>query len=178
MKPINGSHQAGLNLISPMNFVSHTSQFPHVHNPILQQAPPTTSSTQHQTNPSNAKPSVSEPLEKIRDQFALLESHNLQLRLDMERLQAEKSELHKQQVMYYEMCYGLNMDVQKTSEINKRLTNLVTQYLPHLPQEMHAHVMANLEKAKQVSFLFLFIKITYAYIKHHGQTIIFNLLTN
>ena len=160
MKPINGSHQA-LNLISPMNFVSHTSQFQHVHNPILQQVQPTVSSAQHQTNPS--KPSVSEPLDKIREQFALLESHNLQLRLDMERLQLEKSELHKQQVMYYEMCYGLNMDVQKTSEINKRLTSLVTQYLPHLPQEMHAHVMANLEKAKQVSFLFPFINITYAY---------------
>ncbi|KAI6661672.1 Groucho [Oopsacas minuta] len=151
MKPINGSHPAGLNIISPMNFIPHASQFSHPHNPILQTPPTSSSSIQHQANSQTAKPSISEPLDKIREQFALLEAHNLQLRLDSERLQAEKSELQKQQVMYYEMCYGLNMDVQKTSEINKRLTNLVTQYLPHLPQEMQAHVMANLDKAKQVS---------------------------
>ena len=154
MKPINGSHPGGLNLISPMSFIPHTSQFSHVPTPVLQpglhQQPPTPSTHPH-ASPSGSKPSISEPLDKIRDQFSLVESHNLQLRLETERLQAEKSELHKQQVMYYEMCYGLNMEVQKTSEINKRLANLVTQYLPHLPAEMHAHAMASLEKAKQVS---------------------------
>ena len=154
MKPINGSHPAGLNLISPMSFIPHTSQFSHAsipaQQPGLQQQPPTPSAHPHVSS-SGAKPSLSEPLDKIRDQFALLESHNLQLRLETERLQADKSELQKQQVMYYEMCYGLNMEVQKTSEVNKRLANLVTQYLPHLPGEMHAHAMASLDKAKQVS---------------------------
>ena len=156
MKPINGSHPAGLNLISPMSFIPHTSQYSHLPANVLQPGLPQqqqpTPSTQHpHASLSGAKPSISEPLDKIRDQFSLLESHNLQLRLETERLQAEKSELHKQQVMYYEMCYGLNMEVQKTSEVNKRLANLVTQYLPHLPGEMHAHVMASLDKAKQVS---------------------------
>ena len=49
---------------------------------------------------------------------------------------AEKTEIQRHYVMYYEMSYGLNIEMHKQSEIVKRLNSIIAQILPFLSQEV------------------------------------------
>ena len=58
------------------------------------------------------------------------------LKLECEKLVAEKTEIQRHYVMYYEMSYGLNIEMHKQSEIVKRLNSIIAQILPFLSQEV------------------------------------------
>merc|ERR1712117_661516 len=53
--------------------------------------------------------------------------------------------------MYYEMSYGLNVEMHKQMEIAKRLNAIIAQLLPFLSQEHQQQVVTAVERAKQVT---------------------------
>ncbi|MBN3315533.1 AES protein, partial [Atractosteus spatula] len=52
---------------------------------------------------------------------------------------------------YYEMSYGLNIEMHKQAEIVKRLNGICAQVLPYLSQEHQQQVLGAIERAKQVT---------------------------
>ncbi|KFP85907.1 Transducin-like enhancer protein 2, partial [Apaloderma vittatum] len=57
------------------------------------------------------------------------------LKLECEKLVSEKTEMQRHYVMYYEMSYGLNIEMHKQAEIVKRLSAICAQIIPFLTQE-------------------------------------------
>ncbi|CAH1963725.1 unnamed protein product [Acanthoscelides obtectus] len=59
--------------------------------------------------------------------------------------------MQRHYVMYYEMSYGLNVEMHKQTEIAKRLNAIIAQVLPFLAQEHQQQVATAVERAKQVT---------------------------
>uniref|UniRef100_A0A8C1ZQW0 TLE family member 2, transcriptional corepressor a n=1 Tax=Cyprinus carpio TaxID=7962 RepID=A0A8C1ZQW0_CYPCA len=73
------------------------------------------------------------------------------LKLECEKLASEKTEIQRHYVMYYEMSYGLNIEMHKQTEIAKRLNVICAQLIPFLSQEHQQQVVQAMERAKQVT---------------------------
>ncbi|XP_074783817.1 transducin-like enhancer protein 2 [Athene noctua] len=73
------------------------------------------------------------------------------LKLECEKLVSEKTEMQRHYVMYYEMSYGLNIEMHKQAEIVKRLSAICAQIVPFLTQEHQQQVLQAVERAKQVT---------------------------
>ncbi|NWX68956.1 TLE2 protein, partial [Alca torda] len=73
------------------------------------------------------------------------------LKLECEKLVSEKTEMQRHYVMYYEMSYGLNIEMHKQAEIVKRLSAICAQIMPFLTQEHQQQVLQAVERAKQVT---------------------------
>uniref|UniRef100_H2YZ62 Groucho/TLE N-terminal Q-rich domain-containing protein n=1 Tax=Ciona savignyi TaxID=51511 RepID=H2YZ62_CIOSA len=104
--------------------------------------------------PGSAQPyktSISEFCDRIKDDFSYLQAHNHSLKMECEKLATEKTETQRQYVMYYEMSYGLNVEMHKQSEIAKRLGIICAQIIPLLSQEHQQQVASAVERAKQVT---------------------------
>lgn len=54
-------------------------------------------------------------------------------------------------MQYYEMSYGLNVEMHKQTEIAKRLNTLINQLLPFLQADHQQQVLQAVERAKQVT---------------------------
>ncbi|XP_035748244.1 transducin-like enhancer protein 2 [Egretta garzetta] len=59
--------------------------------------------------------------------------------------------MQRHYVMYYEMSYGLNIEMHKQAEIVKRLSAICAQMIPFLTQEHQQQVLQAVERAKQVT---------------------------
>lgn len=59
--------------------------------------------------------------------------------------------MQRHYVMYYEMSYGLNVEMHKQTEIAKRLNAIIAQILPFLSQEHQQQVATAVDRAKQVT---------------------------
>jgi len=97
------------------------------------------------------KSSVLDFCDRIKEDFSCLQAHNHSLKLECEKLASEKTEMQRQYVMYYEMSYGLNIEMHKQSEIAKRLHTLCTQIIPLLAPEQQQQAAPALDRAKQVT---------------------------
>ncbi|CAF1178491.1 unnamed protein product [Rotaria sordida] len=95
--------------------------------------------------------SIIEYCDRIKKEFSLLQQQCQSLKFDCEKLAQEKIEVHRQYVMYYEMSYGLNVEMHRQSELAKRYLAICHQILPCLSQEQQNQVAATLERAKQVT---------------------------
>ncbi|XP_026548623.1 transducin-like enhancer protein 4, partial [Notechis scutatus] len=73
------------------------------------------------------------------------------LKLECEKLATEKTEMQRHYVMYYEMSYGLNIEMHKQAEIVKRLTAICAQITPFLTQEHQQQVLQAMDRAKLVT---------------------------
>ncbi|NXF83865.1 TLE2 protein, partial [Sclerurus mexicanus] len=73
------------------------------------------------------------------------------LKLECEKLVSEKTEMQRHYVMYYEMSYGLNIEMHKQVKIVKRLSAICAQIIPFLTQEHQQQVLQAVERAKQVT---------------------------
>merc|ERR1719210_1736305 len=71
--------------------------------------------------------------------------------MECEKLAQEKTEIQRQYIMYYEMSYGLNVEMHKQTEIVKRMSAIIGQVLPFLSQEHQQQVATAVERAKQVT---------------------------
>uniref|UniRef100_A0A5F8GMS5 Groucho/TLE N-terminal Q-rich domain-containing protein n=1 Tax=Monodelphis domestica TaxID=13616 RepID=A0A5F8GMS5_MONDO len=109
--------------------------------------------------PQNRPPLVSptlkltypETLDRIKEEFQFLQSQYHSLKVECEKLASEKTEIHRHYVMYYEMSYGLNIEMHKQTEIAKRLNVICAQLIPFLSQEHQQQVVQAVERAKQVT---------------------------
>ncbi|XP_072938472.1 protein groucho-like isoform X5 [Epargyreus clarus] len=94
---------------------------------------------------------IADTLERIKEEFNFLQAQYHTLKLECEKLASEKTEMQRHYVMYYEMSYGLNVEMHKQTEIAKRLSAIIGQVLPFLAQEHQQQVASAVERAKQVT---------------------------
>jgi len=92
-----------------------------------------------------------EACERIKEEYNFIQTQNQSLKLELEKLAQEKTEMQRHYVMYYEMSYGLNVEMHKQTEIAKRLSAICAQLVPYLSQEHQQQVSAAIERAKQVT---------------------------
>ncbi|XP_052868857.1 protein groucho [Anopheles cruzii] len=101
--------------------------------------------------PQGRQFTIAETLERIKEEFNFLQAQYHSLKLECDKLASEKTEMQRHYVMYYEMSYGLNVEMHKQTEIAKRLNALIGQLLPFLATEHQQQVAAAVERAKQVT---------------------------
>lgn len=98
---------------------------------------------------------VVETCDRIKEEFQFLQAQYHSLKLECEKLASEKTEMQRHYVMvctqYYEMSYGLNIEMHKQAEIVKRLSTICAQIIPFLSQEHQQQVVQAIERAKQVT---------------------------
>jgi hypothetical protein len=124
---------------------------------IYQQQPSSVGVSGGPSIPPNAQPtfkqisSVPETLDRLKEEFSLLQAQNQSLKRDLEKVSNDKTDIHRHYIMYYEMSYGLNVEMHKQTEIAKRLNAICAQVIPFLSQEHQQQVAAAVERAKQVT---------------------------
>lgn len=94
---------------------------------------------------------VSESCDRIRKEFDNLQASNHSLRIELDKVHAEKNETHKHFVMYYDMCYGLHVDIVRQKEIVKRLHGLVINIMHMLSVDQQTQIASALDRAKQLT---------------------------
>ncbi|XP_064353307.1 transducin-like enhancer protein 1 isoform X2 [Dromaius novaehollandiae] len=99
--------------------------------------------------PQSLKLTYPETLDRIKEEFQFLQNQYHSLKLECEKLATEKTEIQRHYVMYYEMSYGLNIEMHKQTEIAKRLNVICAQLIPFLSQEHQQQVVQAVERAKQ-----------------------------
>uniref|UniRef100_A0A3Q0RVT5 Groucho/TLE N-terminal Q-rich domain-containing protein n=1 Tax=Amphilophus citrinellus TaxID=61819 RepID=A0A3Q0RVT5_AMPCI len=88
-----------------------------------------------QASSQQLKFTTSDSCDRIKDEFQFLQAQYHSLKLECDKLASEKSEMQRHYIMYYEMSYGLNIEMHKQAEIVKRLNGICAQVLPYLSQE-------------------------------------------
>uniref|UniRef100_A0A8C0UB22 Transducin-like enhancer protein 1 n=1 Tax=Cyanistes caeruleus TaxID=156563 RepID=A0A8C0UB22_CYACU len=63
--------------------------------------------------PQSLKLTYPETLDRIKEEFQFLQNQYHSLKLECEKLATEKTEIQRHYVMYYEMSYGLNIEMHK-----------------------------------------------------------------
>jgi len=94
---------------------------------------------------------ITETCERIKEEFNFIQNQYHSLKMDCEKLAQEKTEMQRHYVMYYEMSYGLNVEMHKQTEICKRLDAIIRQVLPFLSGEHQQQVAIAVERAKQIT---------------------------
>ncbi|XP_076288076.1 TLE family member transcriptional corepressor groucho isoform X5 [Lasioglossum baleicum] len=98
---------------------------------------------------------VADTCERIKEEFNFIQQQNHSLKIECEKLASEKTEIQRHYFMYYEMSYGITVEMHKQTEIAKRLNAIIVQLLPYLAQEhglQHQQQVASaVERAKQVT---------------------------
>ncbi|NXK89592.1 TLE1 protein, partial [Formicarius rufipectus] len=116
-----------------------------------------------------------ETLDRIKEEFQFLQNQYHSLKLECEKLATEKTEIQRHYVMYYEMSYGLNIEMHKQTEIAKRLNVICAQLIPFLSQEHQQQVVQAVERAKQVTMTDLNVAIGHQlqtqHLLHHAPPI-------
>ncbi|XP_051977797.1 transducin-like enhancer protein 2a isoform X2 [Xyrauchen texanus] len=130
--------------------------FPQNRNPAPLQPPPGASASAAAAAAASGstqplKLTYPETLDRIKEEFQFLQTQYHSLKLECEKLATEKTEIQRHYVMYYEMSYGLNIEMHKQTEIAKRLNVICAQLIPFLSQEHQQQVVQAMERAKQVT---------------------------
>uniref|UniRef100_A0A8C7IDV8 Chico n=1 Tax=Oncorhynchus kisutch TaxID=8019 RepID=A0A8C7IDV8_ONCKI len=110
--------------------------------------------SRHSASSQSSQPlkfTTSDSCDRIKDEFQFLQAQYHSLKMECDKLASEKSEMQRHYIMYYEMSYGLNIEMHKQAEIVKRLNGICAQVLPYLSQEHQQQVLGAIERAKQVT---------------------------
>lgn len=59
--------------------------------------------------------------------------------------------MQRHYMMYYEMSYGLNVEMHKQTEIAKRYNAILSQIIPLLPAEHQQSALNAMERARSLS---------------------------
>ncbi|XP_069180032.1 transducin-like enhancer protein 4 [Procambarus clarkii] len=84
---------------------------------------------------------VPESCDRMKEEFNFLQAQYHNIKLEADKLVQEKSEMQRHYVMYYEMSYGLNVEMHKQTEIAKRLNAILAQIMPFLSQEVSSFLL-------------------------------------
>lgn len=105
----------------------------------------------HQTGQPPIKFTIVESCDRIKEEFSFLQAQFHSLKMECDKLAQEKTDMQRHYVMYYEMSYGLNVEMHKQTEIAKRLNAICAQIIPFLSMDHQQQVAAAVERAKQVT---------------------------
>ncbi|XP_069989789.1 transducin-like enhancer protein 3 isoform X8 [Penaeus vannamei] len=92
---------------------------------------------------------VSESCDRMKEEFNFLQAQYHNIKLEADKLVQEKSEMQRHYVMYYEMSYGLNVEMHKQTEIAKRLNAILAQIMPFLSQEQQRNELPRILQQMQ-----------------------------
>ncbi|KJH42159.1 Groucho/TLE Q-rich domain protein [Dictyocaulus viviparus] len=101
--------------------------------------------------------SFMEHIDRLKEEFTFMHNQLQQQRNELEKLNAEKENMQRHYMLYYEFQCGMNMEIQKQNELCKRYTAIITQVLlfeillPFLPPEHAQQAVTAMERAKQIS---------------------------
>ncbi|CAK5090219.1 unnamed protein product [Meloidogyne enterolobii] len=93
---------------------------------------------------------VKELLDKVYEEFGVLQQQLHNTRIELEKCQQEKDGLQRYSMMMNESLFSLNLETQKHIEIGKRLSGILTHVIPMLPQEHQGSAVSAIERAKAV----------------------------
>ncbi|KAL6439899.1 hypothetical protein ACFW04_004131 [Cataglyphis niger] len=62
---------------------------------------------------------VADTCERIKEEFNFIQQQYHSLKLECEKLASEKTEMQRHYVMYYEMSYGLNVEMHKQVSLSR-----------------------------------------------------------
>uniref|UniRef100_A0A8D2NF22 Groucho/TLE N-terminal Q-rich domain-containing protein n=1 Tax=Zonotrichia albicollis TaxID=44394 RepID=A0A8D2NF22_ZONAL len=79
--------------------------------------------------PQSLKLTYPETLDRIKEEFQFLQNQYHSLKLECEKLATEKTEIQRHYVMYYEMSYGLNIEMHKQVNVNLYFFIIVALFL-------------------------------------------------
>jgi len=96
-------------------------------------------------------PGTLEYLDRIREEYTILQNQVQSLRSDLDKSNQEREMLQRNHVMYYELAYNVNAEVHKQAEIVKRLSGILAHIVPLLPAEHQNSAMQAIERAKSIS---------------------------
>ncbi|CAL8095624.1 unnamed protein product [Calicophoron daubneyi] len=99
----------------------------------------------------HSKFSIPDACDRIKDELSSLQQQCHNLKTEYEKVIQEKMELQRHYFLYYEITYGLNIEMHKQMEIAKRLSAILVQVIPFLSQEHQSQVASAVERAKQVT---------------------------
>ncbi|GAB0097142.1 TLE_N domain-containing protein [Sergentomyia squamirostris] len=114
----------------------------------------TAAAARHPGPPQPGQPfkfTVVESCDRIKEEFNFLQAQYHNLKMECDKLAQEKTEMQRHYVMYYEMSYGLNVEMHKQTEISKRLNAIIAQIVPFLSQEHQQQVATAVDRAKQIT---------------------------
>ncbi|GMT27077.1 hypothetical protein PFISCL1PPCAC_18374, partial [Pristionchus fissidentatus] len=92
-----------------------------------------------------------EALEKLKEDYNHMQAQLSTQRAELEKINNEKDQLQRHYMMYYEMSCSMNLELQKHSEIAKRLATVVQSVLQYVPPEQQQATLQSMERAKQIS---------------------------
>jgi hypothetical protein len=98
------------------------------------------------------KLSVDDHLDRIRNEFSMLQNQLQQARNEIDKANQANQELTQRYYLsYQESMFGMYIESQKNVEIVKRLSNLITHIIPQLPTHTQEPMMQATERAKTVN---------------------------
>ncbi|VDN37986.1 unnamed protein product [Gongylonema pulchrum] len=97
------------------------------------------------------KMTILDHLERIKEEYNFMQTQLQQQRVEIDKLSQEKEAMQRHYMMYYEMSYGLNVEMHKQTEIAKRYNAILSQIIPLLPAEHQQSALAAIERARQIS---------------------------
>ncbi|XP_041086513.1 TLE family member 5-like [Polyodon spathula] len=77
---------------------------------------------------------TSDSCDRIKDEFQFLQAQYHSLKLECDKLASEKSEMQRHYIMYYEMSYGLNI------EMHKQVSAILSEFISHSRSGRKANV--------------------------------------
>ncbi|NXY80104.1 TLE1 protein, partial [Glareola pratincola] len=118
-----------------------------------------------------------ETLDRIKEEFQFLQNqyHSAKLCVPLSPGLPGPADAASSPSQYYEMSYGLNIEMHKQTEIAKRLNVICAQLIPFLSQEHQQQVVQAVERAKQVTMTDLNAAIGHQlqtqHLSHHAPPI-------
>ncbi|KTF89772.1 hypothetical protein cypCar_00025431 [Cyprinus carpio] len=98
---------------------------------------------------------TSDSCDRIKDEFQFLQAQYHSLKLECDKLASEKSEMQRHYIMYYEMSYGLNIEMHKQQQLQAhQLSQLQGLALPMTPLPLGLSQPAGLPAVTSSSGLF------------------------
>ncbi|XP_057564764.1 TLE family member 5 isoform X4 [Hippopotamus amphibius kiboko] len=100
--------------------------------------------------PQQLKFTTSDSCDRIKDEFQLLQAQYHSLKLECDKLASEKSEMQRHYVMYYEMSYGLNIEMHKQHQQQvlgaiERAKQVTAPELNSIIRQLQAHQLSQLQ---------------------------------
>lgn len=77
------------------------------------------------------KSTVIEACDRIKEEFSFLQQQYHSLKMELDKLAQEKTEMQRHYVMYYEMSYGLNVEMHRHVSIlplKSLYTRVISQF--------------------------------------------------
>uniref|UniRef100_A0A8C5DIP4 Transducin-like enhancer protein 3-B n=1 Tax=Gouania willdenowi TaxID=441366 RepID=A0A8C5DIP4_GOUWI len=92
----------------------------------------------HQPGQPGFKFTVAESCDRIKDEFQFLQAQYHSLKVEYDKLASEKTEMQRHYVMYYEMSYGLNIEMHKQVR-----SDMFPAFLSSLQQQLQAQHLSH-----------------------------------